>query len=117
MAGNLTALENPPVPQAVLIEPVAASVQVDADVCWWRSGWVWVPVGFSIEQQDQLWEMWRGRRVDPAIERAMAVSMPRIQRFLRQSGGVRPLPLRRRECHLAAGEREKALASALQSRS
>ncbi len=65
------------------------------------------PVGFSIEQQDQLWEMWRGGESIRAIERAMAVSMPRIQRFLRQSGGVRPLPPRRRECHLAAGEREE----------
>jgi len=41
------------------------------------------------------------------MERSLGVSLPRIQRFLRQSGGVRPLPQRRRDGHLVAGEREE----------
>ena len=64
-------------------------MQVDDDVLV-EVGMGVGPVEFSIEQQDQLWEMWRGGESIRAIERAMAVSMPRIQRFLRQSGGVRP---------------------------
>jgi len=65
------------------------------------------PVGFSVEQQDLLWGMWRGGESIRAMERALAVSLPRIQRFLRQTGGIRPGPQRRREGHLAAGEREE----------
>jgi hypothetical protein len=35
-------------------------------------------VGFSVEQQDLLWEMWRGGESIRAMERALAVSLPRI---------------------------------------
>ncbi len=31
------------------------------------------PVGFIIEQQDQLWEMWRGRESIRAMVRALGV--------------------------------------------
>jgi len=55
------------------------------------------PVGFSAEQQDQLWGMWRGGESLRTMERSLAVSLPRIQRFLRQTGGIRPLSQRRRE--------------------
>ncbi len=65
------------------------------------------PVGFSIEQQDLLWGMWRGGESLRAMGRSLGVSMPRIQRFLRLTGGVRPGPQRRREGHLGAGEREE----------
>jgi len=81
-------------------------VQVDDDVLV-EVGMGVGPVGFSVELQDQLWEWWRGGESIRAMVRALGVSMPRIQRFLRQSGGVRPLPQRRREGHLAAGEREE----------
>jgi len=65
------------------------------------------PVGFSIEQQDLLWRMWRGGESLRTMGRSLGVSMPRIQRFLRLTGGVRPGPQRRREGHLGAGEREE----------
>ena len=65
------------------------------------------PVGFSAEQRDLLWGMWRGGKSLRTMERSLAVSLPRIQRFLRQTGGIRPLSQRRREGHLAAGEREE----------
>jgi len=42
-----------------------------------------------------------------AMVRELGVSIQRIQRFLRQTGGVRPRPQRRRVGHLAAGEREE----------
>ena len=58
------------------------------------------PVGFSVEQQDLLWTMWRGGESIRAIERSLGVSMPRIQQFLRPTGGIPPLPQRRREGHL-----------------
>ena len=65
------------------------------------------PLGFSVEQQDLLWAMWRGGESIRAIERSLGVPKPRIQRFLRQTGGIRPLPQQRREGHLSAGEREE----------
>ncbi len=65
------------------------------------------PVGFSVEQQDLLWGMWRGGESLRTIERSLGVSLPRIQRFLRLTGGLRPLPQRRRDVHLAIGEREE----------
>jgi len=81
-------------------------VQVDDDVLV-EVGMGVGPVGFSVEQQDLLWGMWRGGESLRTMERALAVSLPRIQRFLRQTGGIRPGPQRRREGHLAAGEREE----------
>jgi len=81
-------------------------VQVDDDVLV-EVGMGVGPVGFGVEQQDLLWGMWRGGESIRAMERALAVSLPRIQRFLRQTGGIRPGPQRRREGHLAAGEREE----------
>jgi len=87
-------------------QPVSASVQVDDDVLV-EVGMGVGPVGFSAEQQDQLWGMWRGGESLRTMERSLAVSLPRIQRFLRQTGGIRPLSQRRREGHLAAGEREE----------
>ncbi len=63
--------------------------------------------GFSVEQQDQLWDMWRGGDPIREIERTLRVTKPRIQRFLRQTGGIRPQPQQRRAGHLSAGEREE----------
>jgi len=81
-------------------------VQVDDDVLV-EVGMGVGPVGFSAEQQDQLWGMWRGGESLRTMERSLGVSLPRIQRFVRQTGGIRPLSQRRREGHLAAGEREE----------
>jgi IS30 family transposase len=63
--------------------------------------------GFSVEQQALLWGMWRGGESLRGIGRSRGVSMPRVQRFLRLSGGIRPAPQRRREGHLGASEREE----------
>ncbi len=51
--------------------------------------------------------MWRGGESIRAMERSLGVSLPRIQRFLRQTGGIRPGPQRRREGNLGVGEREE----------
>jgi len=63
--------------------------------------------GLTLEQQDQLWDMWRGAESIREIERSLGVTSPRIRRFLRQTGGIRPQPRRRRDGHLSAGEREE----------
>jgi len=75
--------------------------------------------GLNLEQQDQLWDMWRGGASIRGIERSLRLSKPRIQRFLRQTGGIRPQPRRRREGHLSAAEREevsRGLAAGLSGR-
>lgn len=41
------------------------------------------------------------------IERILGATMPRIRRFLRESGGIRPVPRARRIGHITAGEREE----------
>ena len=65
------------------------------------------PVGFGVEQQELIWAMWR--RGDPirAMERALGETLPRIRRYLRQSGGIPPIPRRRRLDHLSLDEREE----------
>ena len=65
------------------------------------------PVGFSVEQQNLLWVMWR--RVDSIreMERMLGETLPRIRRFLRQSGGIPPVPRQRRAEHLSLVEREE----------
>ena len=65
------------------------------------------PVGFGVEQQDLIWAMWR--RGDPIreMERALGETLPRIRRYLRQSGGIPPIPRRRRADHLTLVEREE----------
>ena len=65
------------------------------------------PVGFGVEQQELIWAMWR--RGDPIreMERALGETLPRIRRYLRQSGGIPPIPRRRRADHLTLVEREE----------
>ena len=65
------------------------------------------PVGFGVEQQELIWAMWR--RGDPirAMERTLGETLPRIRRYLRQSGGIAPIPRRRRADHLTLVEREE----------
>ena len=78
------------------------------------------PVGFGVEQQAVIWAMWR--RGDPirAMERALGETLPRIRRYLRQSGGIAPIPRRRRLDHLTLVDREeisRGIAAGLTARS
>jgi IS30 family transposase len=65
------------------------------------------PVGFGVEQQELIWAMWR--RGDPIreMERALGETLPRIRRYLRESGGIPPIPRKRRVGHLTLVEREE----------
>jgi hypothetical protein len=65
------------------------------------------PVGFSVEQQNLLWAMWRRGDSIREMERTLGETLPRIRRFLRQSGGIPPVPRQRRASHLALVEREE----------
>src|ERR1700682_4407628 len=54
------------------------------------------------------------------MERTLGETMPRIRRFLRQSGGIPPIPRRRRADHLPRVEREEisgGIAAGLSARS
>ena len=65
------------------------------------------PVGFGVEQQALIWVM--GRRGDAIreMERTLGETLPRSRRFLRESGGIPPIPRRRRADHLTLVEREE----------
>ena len=65
------------------------------------------PVGFSVEQQNLLWAMWRRGDSIREMERTLGETLPRIRRFLRQSGGIPPVARRRRAEHLSLVEREE----------
>ena len=65
------------------------------------------PVGFSVEQQNLLWVMWRRGDSIREMERTLGETLPRIRRFLRQSGGIPPVPRQRRASHLTLVEREE----------
>ena len=58
------------------------------------------PVGFTVEQQNLLWAMWRRGDSIREMERTLGETLPRIRRFLRQSGGNPPVPRQRRASHL-----------------
>jgi IS30 family transposase len=77
-------------------------------------------VGFSVEQQNLLWAMWRRGDSIREMERTLGETLPRIRRFLRQSGGVPPVPRQRRASHLTLVEREeisRGIAAGLTGRS
>jgi IS30 family transposase len=65
------------------------------------------PVGFSVEQQNLLWAMWRRGDSIREMERTLGETLPRIRRYLRESGGIAPIPRRRRSDHLSLEEREE----------
>ena len=65
------------------------------------------PVGFSVEQQNLLWVMWRCGDSIREMMRTLGETLPRIRRFLRQSGGIPPVPRQRRASHLTLVEREE----------
>jgi IS30 family transposase len=78
------------------------------------------PIGFSVEQQNLLWVMWRRGDSIREMERTLGETLPRIRRFLRQSGGIPPVPRRRRADHLSLVEREeisRGIAAGLSARS
>jgi hypothetical protein len=98
-------------------QPVGASAQVIDDV---RVEVVVGPVGFSVEQQNLMWEMRRGGESIRAMERTLGETMPRIRRYLRQSGGIAPVPRHRRAEHLTLADREeisRGIASGASARS
>jgi IS30 family transposase len=65
------------------------------------------PVGFGVEQQDLIWAMWRRGDAVREMERTLGETLPRIRRYLRESGGIPPIPRRRRAGHLTLVEREE----------
>jgi DNA-binding CsgD family transcriptional regulator len=78
------------------------------------------PVRFSVEQQNLLWAMWRRGESIREMERTLGETLPRIRRFLRQSGGIPPVPRQRRANHLTLIEREeisRGIAAGLTARS
>jgi IS30 family transposase len=78
------------------------------------------PLGFCVEQQNLLWVMWRRGDSIREMERTLGETLPRIRRFLRQSGGIPPVPRQRRASHLTLVEREeisRGIAAGLTARS
>jgi IS30 family transposase len=65
------------------------------------------PVGFDVEQQALIWAMWRRGDAIREMERRLGETLPRIRRYLRESGGMPPIPRRRRVGHLSLEEREE----------
>ncbi|MDV6271258.1 IS30 family transposase [Rhodococcus globerulus] len=63
--------------------------------------------GFTVEQENLIWDLHRRGESLGEIERFLGVTMPRIRRFLRESSGIRPVPRARRIGHITAGEREE----------
>jgi hypothetical protein len=65
------------------------------------------PVGFDVEQQALIWAMWRRGDAIREMERTLGETLPRIRRYLRESGGMPPIPRRRKVGHLTLEEREE----------
>src|SRR6202008_3407720 len=65
------------------------------------------PVGFSVEQQDLIGALgWLGDATSER-ERTLGETLPRIRRYLRQWGGIPPIPRQRRANQLTLAEREE----------
>lgn len=62
---------------------------------------------FSVDQGNVIWDLYRRGESLREIERVLGATLPRIRRFLRESGGIRPVPRVRRVGHLSAAEREE----------
>src|ERR1700739_1189736 len=78
------------------------------------------PVGFSVEQQNLLWAMWRRGDSIREMERTLGETLPRIRRYLRPWGGIPPVPHRRRAAHLSrveGGETARGSPAGLSARS
>jgi transposase, IS30 family len=75
--------------------------------------------GFSAAQQDELWHRWKEGASLGAISRSLNAAPQHVQRFLRQTGGLRVPSPRRSTRHLAVEEREeisRGIASNLSAR-
>src|SRR5271166_4359378 len=86
-------------------QPVSASLQADDVLVEVEMGVG--PVGFDVEQQALIWAMWRRGDAIREMERTLGETLPRIRRYLRESGGIPPIPRRRRVGHLSLDEREE----------
>ena len=64
-------------------------------------------LGFTVEQENLIWDLHRCGESLREIERILGETMPRIRRFLRESGGIRPVPRARRAGHITAAETEE----------
>ncbi|WP_280222113.1 IS30 family transposase [Nocardia neocaledoniensis] len=63
--------------------------------------------GFSVDQRERIWDGWRGGESLGVIAGVVGSNHPRVSRFLRVSGGIRPASRCRRAGHLSLGEREE----------
>jgi hypothetical protein len=70
-------------------QPVSASLQPDDDDVLVEVGMGVGPVGFGVEQQDLIWAMWRRGDAIREMERTLGETLPRIRRYLPESGGSR----------------------------
>jgi hypothetical protein len=61
-------------------------------------------VGFDVEQQALIWAMWRRGDAIREMERTLGETLPRIRRYLGESGGMPPIPRQRRVGHLTLVE-------------
>ena len=64
------------------------------------------PVGFSVEQQDLIWAVWRRGDAIREMERTLGETLPRIRLYLREWGGIPLIPRQRRANQLSLAERE-----------
>ncbi|MGW4369783.1 IS30 family transposase [Nocardia takedensis] len=62
---------------------------------------------FSKEQRERIWDGWRAGESLGLIAGAVGSTHPRVGRFLRASGGIRPASRCRRAGHLSLVEREE----------
>ncbi|GAB2823794.1 IS30-like element ISCfr4 family transposase [Actinocorallia aurea] len=75
--------------------------------------------GLSAVQQEELWCRWREGASLRLIAREFGVGFQHVQRFLRQTGGIKVAAPRRSPRHLASAEREeisRGLAAGLSAR-
>jgi IS30 family transposase len=63
--------------------------------------------GLSDDQQDLVWSSLRAGESVRSIARHHQVPLQHVQRYFRQTGGVRPTPRSRSTRHLSAAEREE----------
>jgi hypothetical protein len=90
----------------MLLHRVSASLQAGDDVLM-EVGMGLGPLGFDVEQQALIWAMWRRGDAIGEMERTLGATLPRIRRYLRESGGIPPIPRRRRLDHLSLDKREE----------
>ena len=56
---------------------------------------------------DEVWSRWRSGQAVKVLARQMRVNPSTVRDLLHRSGGIRPVPRRRWELRLSAGEREE----------